>query len=401
MKIIGNLEKILFDSLITVFVVFFALTFSVFSQSNNQLFPTPVTTNEINGKIKARDLGDSRLTTYYYAFNGEQGDVFINVVTSNFSGDIDVFSNDGAKTLTKIVIYADASENETGRVIYLRKSEKLLLRIEGRTPNDDDATFRIKFAGSFQAITDAKAAEELKLPEIKEDTSSGIRVNSVGTIIEVIPKPTPPPKEIPVRTEETEAKKEIVKEISIETEDETAVVAETAPESKKNVVKQISIESEDKTAIVAETSVEPKKSEEKETEIAANPETPKTEVKTEEPAKETTPTETEVKKAETEKSEEKTAEKFEVKTTENTAEKENAKTPKVKKAKKTKPAKAAEPDPLANIQLIVLFKDGTKLERPMSEILKVGVDKGILTVISKDGTIGRYSILDVAKMTIE
>ncbi len=37
----------------------------------------------------------------------------------------------------------------------------------------------------------------------------------------------------------------------------------------------------------------------------------------------------------------------------------------------------------------------------MSEVLKVGVDKGVLTIISKDGAIGRYSILDVAKMTIE
>ncbi len=56
---------------------------------------------------------------------------------------------------------------------------------------------------------------------------------------------------------------------------------------------------------------------------------------------------------------------------------------------------------MENIRLIILFKDGTKIERPMSEILKVGVDKGVLSVITKDGTIGRYSILDVEKMTIE
>jgi hypothetical protein len=37
----------------------------------------------------------------------------------------------------------------------------------------------------------------------------------------------------------------------------------------------------------------------------------------------------------------------------------------------------------------------------MSEILKVGVDKGVLTIISKEGASSRYSILDVAKMTIE
>jgi hypothetical protein len=48
-----------------------------------------------------------------------------------------------------------------------------------------------------------------------------------------------------------------------------------------------------------------------------------------------------------------------------------------------------------------LFKDGTTIERPMSEVLRFTVDKGVLTVISKDGRIGRYSILDVAKVTIQ
>jgi hypothetical protein len=37
----------------------------------------------------------------------------------------------------------------------------------------------------------------------------------------------------------------------------------------------------------------------------------------------------------------------------------------------------------------------------MSEVLRVNVDKGILTIVSKDGTIGRYSILDVSEMTIK
>ena len=77
---------------------------------------------------------------------------------------------------------------------------------------------------------------------------------------------------------------------------------------------------------------------------------------------------------------------------------------KVKEAKEKKKSNAVKPVPpsaLANINLIILFKDGTRIERPMSDVLKVGVDKGILTVISKDGVIGRYSILDVEKMTIE
>jgi hypothetical protein len=64
---------------------FFALCFFcgalsfVQAQSINQSYPTPITSNEISGKIAARDLGDARLTAYYYAFDGAQGDIFINV----------------------------------------------------------------------------------------------------------------------------------------------------------------------------------------------------------------------------------------------------------------------------------------------------------------------------------
>jgi hypothetical protein len=99
---------------------------------------------------------------------------------------------------------------------------------------------------------------------------------------------------------------------------------------------------------------------------------------------------------------EETKEKSVGKTTETTAEKniENSETA-VKPKARTKSKKVKEPNPLENVHLIILFKDGTKIERAMSDVIKVGVDKGTLTVIAKDGSIGRYSILDVAKMTIE
>jgi hypothetical protein len=87
-------------------------------------------------------------------------------------------------------------------VVYLRQSAKLILRIQGRSPNDEAATFRIKFAGSFepqQAIAENSAPEA---PEVKSENQTDVRVNSVGTILEVKPKPLPPPKE-------TIAKKEV------------------------------------------------------------------------------------------------------------------------------------------------------------------------------------------------
>lgn len=332
--------------------VIFIISFTAIhtnAQSNDQNFPTPITSNQIDGIIKARPIGDSRLTTYYFTFNGNQGDIFINVVTNNFNGDIDIFTVDGLRPLTKIVVYADSSDNETGRVIYLRKPEKILMRIQGRTPNDDPATFRFKFAGSFVASADTET-EQPKLPEIRREKESGIIVNEVGTIIGVKPKPTPEPKEIAV---EKPAEKEV-------TEKEETVAEDTEEKNEP--------EKTEKPQVVVTDELEKSKPEE-------------TVAKTEEDKTETVET---------------PGENNEVKPTEETAEKE-----KPKKARKEKPKKVTETSALENIRLVVLLKDGGKIERPMSEVLKFGVEKGILTIISKDGSISRYSILDVESVTIK
>lgn len=326
-------------------------------QSRDQNFPTPVTTNEINGSIKARDIGDSRLTTYFYTFNGEQGDIFVNLVTKNFNGDIDIFAVEGLKPLTKIVVYADTSASETGRLIYLRKPEKLLLRIEGRSPNDDPATFRIKLGGSFVAAVGN--GEVPDAPEVKSANDSDVIVNSVGTIIGVKPKPTPTPKvttakiEPPRRPEKTEEKDE-------ERADEDKV-AEKKTETKPKV-------------LVSENIPPPKKPET----------TPRKEVKkpVTRPVKPTPKKELPVTKPKGDE-----------------VAKENAE--KKPGPKPKPPAKTPAPNPLESIQLVILFKDGKKIERPMSEVVRFNVDKGVLTVILKDGTMAKHSILDVEKVTIE
>jgi hypothetical protein len=344
--------KLLFAAFLSIFL---GVNFSN-AQSTSQSFPTAVTTNEISGQIKARDIGDSRSTAYFYTFNAVQGDVFVNVVTNNFNGDIDVFAVEGLKSLTKIVVYADSPSNETGRVIYLRKPEKLLLRIEGRSPNDDAATFRIKFAGSFQALSETDQTEQPKLPEVSAQNDNGIVVNSVGTIISVKPKPTPAPKEV---VAEKEVESGSVTGISVETEKKNEVVAEVV-KSETGEIKEISLETATEKEIVADN--QPKQTESSE----------KLEVSIAETA-----SEPEAKKEETLK-------------------------PANTKTKKPRVKKPTEPNPLENVRLIVLFKDGTKIERPMSEVLRVNVDgKGMLTIVSKDGSIERHSILDVAKFTIE
>ena len=340
-----------FAQIFCVLSILCALNFSVRAQSTNQNYPTPVSTNEISGKIPARDIGDARLTNYFYIFNARQGDVFINVVTSNFNGDIDVFTADNLRPLTKITVYAGDSERETGRVIYMRKPEKLVLRIEGRTPNDDVASFRIKFAGSFEPLLLTSEKVEPEMPVVKTENQSDVVVNSVGTIIEVKPKPTPSPKETIARNETKPKEKKEFETKEIFRENENKLEAEKPENIEKQTVPKVIITDEiaDKSASTEEIAA--KKAEEKAvTEKVEISETAKTEVS----------------------------------------------------KKKTKNSvKAVSPAELANINLVILFKDGSKIERPMNEVLRVNVDKGILTVISKDGSTGRYSILDVVKMTIE
>lgn len=342
-----NYKKLYF-TILTAILFFIFAAFSTFGQSSDQNFPTPITTNSLSGTIKARDIGDSRLTTYYFTFEGNQGDIFVNVLTKNLTGDIDIFAADGLRPLTKIVVYADGSDSETGRVIYLRKSEKIIMRIQGRTPNDDAATFQIKFAGSFLAAAETGENNEPKLPEVAKNNDGDIVVNSVGTIVSVKPKPTPEPKQTVAETPKQTA------EISpVET------IAEQNAE--KETPKTVAEENTEKTRETKKAEALAKTEKKKTKKLEINNETPK---KTPKPKKE------KVKKSE-----------------------ETAKTETVK----AEPA----PNPLENIRLVVLLKDGGAIERPMSEVVKFGVEKGVLTIVNKNGTIARYSILEVAKVTIE
>src|SRR5688572_3989147 len=216
-------------------VVLFASALS--AQSTDQNFPTPLRANEISGVIKARDVGDSRLTTHFYTFEGGQGDLFINVQTANFSGDVDIYIVPGLRPLTKMVMYADAAASETGRVVYLRRPETILLRIEGRTPGDVEATYRIKLAGSFLASRAPDNTQDV--PKVNSETQSNVRVNSVGTILEVIPKATPQPKEtLPAEAAERVGKSDRTEEDKApdETEKKASEPSAEAPAPKQEVV---------------------------------------------------------------------------------------------------------------------------------------------------------------------
>ncbi len=280
-------------------------------------------------------MGDSRQTSYFYAFEGVQGDIFINVVTKNLTGDIDVFTADSLQPLTKMVLFADSSFNETGRLIYLRKPARLILRVEGRTPNDDPATFRIKFAGSFVALAAIETEDAPVVERSERNENSGIRVNSVGTIIEVLPQP-------------------VEEKRSIEAEEKSL------PEDTKTGIGERSIKDRPSTRS--------KPAPEVKTVFGGRP------PKTKEPSTEEAPTKTDA----------------------NTSGARRDRRDSMPPSPKVRP-----PDPLASINLIILMKDGGSIERPMNEVVRFSVDKGVLTVVTKDGKTTRFSILNVERVTIQ
>lgn len=328
-----------------------ALLFSIgFAQSTSQSNPTAVTSNEINGVIPARAIGDSRLTNHFYAFDGEQGDVFINIVTENLDGDIDVFTLNTLQALTKITVFSDNANSETGRIIYLRKPENLLLRVQGRSPNDEQATYQIKFAGSFRPLTRAMAEVTPLKPEVRAERPGDVIVNSVGTIIGVVPKPEPAPKiEKPV-----EKAKVTEKEITVTSSDQAEKIETSA-----------------KIEIRRESAVEVK---EEETKPALEG------LKTAKPVVIITDDTDTIEKAKAEED------------------------PRTDATSPATPESAVEPmnaEQLSKIQLVVSFKDGRVLRQAMNTVFSFNVNQGILTIVSNDGKISKYSLLVIDKIAIE
>lgn len=362
---------------VTLIIIAFQLlafaTLSAFSQSTVQDFPTQVVSNEIAGIIKARDIGDARLTTYYYALNGEQGDLFINLVTHNFTGDIDVFTLSGLKPVTKIVVYADYGDVETGRAIYLRKFERMILRVQGRSPNDEAATFRLKFAGSFVASKAGSGDLELDLPRVSSESQGNVRVNSVGTLLPERPKPveTPQVKDrgkdgLSVAPEARTGERivqPVVETSSVELKSSTEVVITDPTDSSAKTAEPPSRKpatASGRKAVAGKPRTKKVVEKEKPENVAEMPAIPAEAVA--KPSKSVAPT---------------------------------------RRRSAAKAPVEPKPDPMESVNLVIQFKNGDLLQRKMSEVFKFSVDKGILTVILKDGSISKYAILDVAKLTIE
>jgi len=167
---------------------------SAAAQSQDLGFPTPVSTNEISGRITARDIGDARLTRHYYILAGTPGDLVFTVTSNNLNGDVDIFTAGSLRPMGKISIYAGSQSASATKTIFLRQRESLILRVEARSPNDNEGTYSVRFAGTFEPVMSAPTPPEESLtPTLSERTDRSVRrVTSSGARIdEPEPEPTP------------------------------------------------------------------------------------------------------------------------------------------------------------------------------------------------------------------
>jgi hypothetical protein len=325
------------------------------AQSSDQNLPTPVIANDINGRIAALDLGDSRSTRHFYAFEGNPGDLLITIDGKNLNGDIDVFTAVTFRPLVKTTLYANSQSGEVTKGIYLRAHQILILRVEARTPNDEEGSYHVRFGGSFAPFSGGIPVAENSKPE--EDSarpnSSGRRLSSVGATI------AQPTIETPPATAE-------VKSVNEKPADDTAAAKKTSSSSSVK----------GRPTRPASTARDSRR--------RTRPARPK-------PA----PSDTEA--AETSGARTEASQPESTKKDASVAGEEKTTNPEKAEAAKSNPQEL----PQAGAHLIIESKDGTKIDRPMSTVRRVVVEGGMIVIVLKTGRIERVAMSTVARMAIE
>ncbi len=318
-----------------------ALSTGAAAQSTDIEFPTPVRTNEISGTIAPRDVGDSRLTRYFYSLSGTNGDLILTVESRNLNGDVDLFTAGALRPLVKLSMYAGETASTTTRTIYFKRQEALILRVEARSPNDAEGSFRIRFGGAFAPfVGEAREPEPIGPPTPATATTGGKtrRVTATGARID-----------------------EPVVEAAANTSEPEAPPSTTAPD-----------------ATTTENRAEPAQPATAETEPAPRP-TARA-ARTRRPRRPATRT---VRNRPTPPPTE-----------------EPQPAPPETSAAATEPPTSAEPLP-AGPRLIIETKDGLRVERYMATVRRVTVDNGQIVVILKSGKVERQPMTNVLKMSIE
>jgi len=175
----------------------FLLAGPMYAQSTDPNAPWPVHSNTVTARIAARDLGDARLTDHYYAFTGTPGDLLVTIQSNNLNGDVDIFTATTLRPLAKVTLYAEISSPVT-KGIYLRRREDLILRVEARSPNDDEGIYRVTFGGSFQPLVGGPDTSEAETPSTSptETPAGGRKTKRVSSAGARIQEPAPPVTEV-------------------------------------------------------------------------------------------------------------------------------------------------------------------------------------------------------------
>ena len=328
-------------------VLFFAFSICSQAQSTDVAYPTPVSTHDLVGSIAARDLGDSRMTQHFYAFTGTPGDVLITVTGNNLNGDVDVFTAGTLRPLLKFTLYAEGSLPST-KGIYLRRREELVVRIEARSPNDDEGSYQIRFGGSFEPVAAPLLAEKESVSEPAVTVAKkGRRVSSVGARIN---EPTPPPEEVTVVTPE--------------------VTPSPAPEkAERTTPRTTAARGRGRGATSRRPPLRAPK-----VDTAAAPK----------------------KKAEAAENETEKAAPAEPEAPPTTARRRTG-----RRGARPAAATPVEPEPPSGPRLILELLDGTRIEQFMSTIRRVTIENNQIVVVQKTGKIDRTRMTDVVRMTIE
>ena len=361
-------------SLISLTLMIPTIAIVVSAQSANPNFPTPVFDKSLRGRIAARDVGDARLTNHYYAFRGTPGDLLITVQSRNLNGDIDVFTMGTLRPLLKLTFYAENTAPIT-KGIYLRKTEDLILRVQARSPNDEDGIYQLSFAGSFLAIEGGPSAAETAEPtEAAPSSGGGRRASSVGARINEPPPPLNDVAVVPAMPEPTPAPTpvESPKPIVVEQPTESAP-ARPAPRTARN---RPATRPPTTTSRRTTTTTTPKPKD-----------TPVETAKTEEPATEPTATEPEPKPKPPART---------------SARRGSARTSTTPSQPTESPATEPKPEPAeSGPRLIIETNDGTLINQSMSRVKRVTIENGAVVVIGKNGKIDRILLANVVKMSIE
>lgn len=323
-------------------VLLWAVTETARAQSYDQSLPTPVLSNEISGRVAPLDLGDPRVTRHFYAFEGSPGDLLITIDSKNLNGDMDIFTAVTFRPLTKTSIYASSQSPEVSKGIYLRTRQILILRVEARTPNDEEGTYHVRFGGSFAPFSGGiPVAENTEAESDSAGPTRGTkRLSSVGATIAQPVVETPPVTAEPKPAENAAAAK-------------AKPTRSTARNSRVRTPRP----------------VRPKPAK-PDTEAAKTSEAKTEEAKTEEVKKEGAAGEEKTGAADTAKSE-------------------------------TSAKPSTQEVPLPGAHLIIESKDGTKIDRPMSTVRRVVVEGGLIIIVLKTGKVERIPMSAVARMAIE